>query len=31
VGCKGLTYAIMDHLDEVKKEALENEQVIITE
>ena len=31
IGCKELTYAIMDHLDEVKKEALENEQVIITE
>ena len=31
MGCKELTYAIMDHLDEVKKAALENEQVIITE
>jgi GTPase len=31
VGCKELTYAIMDHLDEVKKIALENEQLPITE
>ena len=31
VGCKELTYAIMDHLDEVKKVALDNEQVPITE
>jgi GTPase len=31
VGCKELTYAIMDHLDEVKKIALENEQIPITE
>jgi GTPase len=33
VGCKELTYAIMDHLDEVKKTRLEqeNEPVIITE
>jgi GTPase len=36
MGCKELTYAIMDHLDEVKKEALEdnsqqNEQVPFTE
>jgi GTPase len=33
VGCKELTYAIMDHLDEVKKAKieLENEPVIITE
>jgi len=32
-GCKELTYAIMDHLDEVKKAKieLENEPVIITE
>jgi GTPase len=31
VGCKELTYAIMDHLDEVKKQSLENEQIPITE
>jgi len=31
VGCKELTYAIMDHLDEVKKAALENEQIPIIE
>jgi GTPase len=31
MGCKELTYAIMDHLDEVKKQALENEQVPFTE
>jgi len=31
VGCKELTYAIMDHLDEAKKAALENEQIPITE
>jgi GTPase len=31
MGCKELTYAIMDHLDEVKKLALENEQIPITE
>jgi GTP-binding protein len=33
MGCKELTYAIMDHLDEVKKAKieLENEPVVITE
>ena len=36
VGCKELTYAIMDHLDEVKKQAQEdnsqqNEQIPIIE
>jgi GTPase len=31
IGCKELTYAIMDHLDEVKKITLENEQIPITE
>jgi len=31
MGCKELTYATMDHLDEVKKAALENEQISITE
>ncbi len=33
VGCKELTYAIMDHLDEVKKQALEqtNEQLPINQ
>ena len=31
VGCKELVYAMMEHLEETKKQELENEQVVITE